>query len=48
MRAAIAALPQLTLVPGHDLGGLPEERDDVVWHHPEYRRVDAWPLDPGR
>lgn len=48
VRAATATLPGLTLIPGHDLRALPQDRDDIVWHHPEYLRLEAWPLGDGR
>jgi glyoxylase-like metal-dependent hydrolase (beta-lactamase superfamily II) len=47
IRALAAAVPGLVLVPGHDLGGVPHDRADVVWHHPELVDPAAWPIDAG-
>jgi glyoxylase-like metal-dependent hydrolase (beta-lactamase superfamily II) len=44
VRALVQAAPQLTLVPGHDLRALPQGREDIAIHHPEYLGLDAWPL----
>ncbi|ATB36253.1 hypothetical protein CYFUS_001667 [Cystobacter fuscus] len=44
VRAFRAATPDLVLIPGHDLDGLPTNRTDLVLHHPEWFAVEAWPI----
>ena len=46
VRAFRAALPDLVLIPGHDLAGLPTSRSDLVLHHPEWFAPEAWPISP--
>lgn len=44
VRAFRAATPDLVLIPGHDLSGLPTNRTDLVLHHPEWFAAEAWPI----
>jgi glyoxylase-like metal-dependent hydrolase (beta-lactamase superfamily II) len=46
VRALLTADPRLVLFPGHDLGDAPRDRPDVVLHHPEWFRAEAWPVSP--
>ena len=45
VRALVDTVPQLVLIPGHDLRALPDGRDDIVLHHREWFAPTAWPID---
>jgi glyoxylase-like metal-dependent hydrolase (beta-lactamase superfamily II) len=44
VRALLAADPRVVLFPGHDLGQAPQDRSDIVLHHPEWFVAQAWPV----
>lgn len=46
VRALLAARPDVVLLAGHDLGGVPMDREDVRVHHPEWLTPEAWPVSP--
>ncbi|MFQ5478363.1 MAG: MBL fold metallo-hydrolase [Candidatus Binatia bacterium] len=45
VRALLRVVPDLVLVPGHDLSGLPHGRDDLVLHDGGLFSAEAWVLD---
>lgn len=44
VRALVDAVPELVLLPGHDLRQLPTTRGDLVLHHQEWFEPAAWPI----
>ena len=44
VRALLASLPTVVLLPGHDLRELPHDRGDVSLPHPEWFEAAAWPI----
>lgn len=46
VRALLAADSRVVLLAGHDLGGVPHDRADIVLHHPEWFAAEAWPVSP--
>jgi N-acyl homoserine lactone hydrolase len=46
VRAFIANTPELVVLFGHDLRGIPGGRGDLELHHPEWFGDDAWPIGP--
>jgi N-acyl homoserine lactone hydrolase len=44
VRALLAARPDVTLLPGHDLSEVPADRGDLVLHHRENFTAAAWPI----
>lgn len=45
VRRLLQLVPQLVLIPGHDLQRVPYDRADVVVHSRELFSADAWPVD---
>ncbi|MFP2904003.1 hypothetical protein ACLESD_02795 [Pyxidicoccus sp. 3LFB2] len=46
VRALLAERPDVVLLAGHDLDGVPMNREDVRVHHPEWLTPEAWPVSP--
>ncbi|QSQ19936.1 MBL fold metallo-hydrolase [Pyxidicoccus parkwayensis] len=46
VRALLATRPDVVMLAGHDLGGVPMDREDLRVHHPEWLVPEAWPVSP--
>ncbi|MFQ6677531.1 MAG: MBL fold metallo-hydrolase [Fidelibacterota bacterium] len=41
----IELVPDLVVIPGHDLSNVPDNRVDIILHHPELYTKELWPTD---
>lgn len=45
IRKFMELVPDLVVIPGHDLSKVPDHRKDIILHHPELFTKELWPTD---